>query len=435
MRARGVLLLAAALAAAGCRGGEPQPEPSGPPRVRLVFRHGRVSGFEGLFRQILAGFEKENPGVVVAEEYMPWDSGQQHQLYAINLEGRTSSFDLMGLDIVWIAEFARAGWLEDLTPSFGPTEQAQFLPGTIQAATFEGRIHAVPWFADSGLLYYRKDLLERFGHKPPETWRDLVRVARDVLERAKDPQLAGFVWQGKQYEGLVCNAMEYLASNGARIVDERGSWALDEARAGAALGFMAGLVHRERVSPELVLAADEETTRHIFGDGNAVFLRNWPYALGIFAKPGSKVAGKVGIASLPRFPGHPSAGTLGGWYMGVNRFSKHPVEAYALARYLASPEVERLVYDRIGYLPARASLYRDGKLLKAHPELRDLGRILAVAKPRPVTPHYMNVSDVLQTELSAALAGLKTPEKALRDIRVQLEPVLAASHRGTGGAR
>lgn len=425
-----LLLLLAGAWLSGCAEKEPEPmRPAGPELV-LVFRHGRVSGFETFFRQIIERFERDNPGIRVVDENMPWDSGQQHQLYAINLEGRSASFDLMGLDIVWIAEFARAGWLADLGPWFDAGERRRFLPGTIQAASFSGGVFAVPWFTDAGLLYYRKDLLAKHGHRAPETWEELARAARDVVRREGDPNLAGFVWQGKQYEGLVCNAMEYLSSNGVRVVDEAGRWAVDEARAEEAMSAMAGLLRGDKVSPELVLAADEETTRHIFGDGHAVFLRNWPYALGIFNKPGSAVHGKVGIAPLPHFPGYPSAGTLGGWFLGVNRFSKNPQAAYRLAAYLASPEVQRLVYDRIGYLPTRAELYRDVGLLKDHPELREFERILAGARPRPVTPHYMSVSDVLQNELSAVLSELKTPRQAVRDMRVQLEPVLSAGAEG-----
>lgn len=422
---RGALCWAvlSALSLAGCADSdEPAPAPA-PPHTTLVFRHGRVSGFEAYFRQLVERFERENPGIRVVDETMPWDSGQQRELFAIGLAGKSSSFDVLGLDVVWIAEFARAGWLAELGPWFDAGERRRFLPATIQAASYGSGVYAVPWFADAGLLYYRKDLLAKHGHRAPDTWQELSRIAEDVLRREGDPSLAGFVWQGKPYEGLVCNALEFLASNGVRLVDEAGRWAVDEAKAEEALGAMSGLLKRG-VSPELVLAADEETARHIFGEGHALFMRNWPYALGLLQKPGSLMQGKTAIAPLPRFAGHESVATLGGWFLGVNGFSKNREAAYRLAAFIASAEVQRLAYDRIGYLPTRAELYRDPELLRGHPELKDLERILAGARPRPVTPRYRELSDALQSEVSAVLAELKSPRQAVRDLRAQSGPLL-----------
>ncbi|MBI4425809.1 MAG: ABC transporter substrate-binding protein [Elusimicrobia bacterium] len=415
-----VALAALAFCGLGCgKAPEPEAKPSAP-ATRIVFRYGRVSGFEAFFRQILSRFERENPGIEVVDETMALDVGQQRELYAINLQGKNGAFDLMALDIIWIAEFASAGWLAELDPWFAAEDRAAFLPAAIQAATFGGRVYALPWYADAGLLYYRKDLLEKHGHRPPETWADLVRVARDVMTKEGDPRLAGFVWQGKRYEGLVCNALEYLSSNGAEVFDEGGRWALDEERAAQALAFMSGLVHKEGVSPGLVLAADEETTRHIFGDGHAVFLRNWPYARGLFAKQGSAVAGKVGIAPLPYFPGHAPAGTLGGWFLAVNRYSKNAEAAFRLARFLGSAEVQRLVYEKIGYLPTRSLLYRDPELLAKDRQLEALARILAGARPRPVTPDYSRISEAMQASFSDVLAEVKSPRRALRELSAKV---------------
>lgn len=420
----GVLLAFSAVLAACGRREEPERRPAAP-ATTIVFRHARPHGFDAFFRQIIERFERENPGIRVVDEYLPPDSDQQRELYTVGFASGAAGFDLLAVDIVWIAEFSRAGWLADLTPYLPPEEQALFLPSTMAAARRDGRPYALPWFTDAGLLYYRKDLLDRFGHAPPATWSELIRIARDVVGRAGGQNLVGFVWQGKRSEALVCNALEYLASNGVDLVDAQGRWSADSPRAEAALALMSGLVHREGVSPELVLAADEESTRRIFGEGRAVFLRNWPYALAHFKKPGNPVEGRVGIGPLPSFPGRPSAGTLGGWYFGVNARSTHPQEAYRLARYLSSPEVQRLVFDRMRYLPTRSVLYRDPELLAREPELAAFERILAGARPRPATPEYRRLSETLQGELSAMLAEQKTPAQALRDARARFEPAAA----------
>jgi len=390
----------------------------------LVFRHGVVSGFEREFRALLDRFEARNPRIRVREEVLPWDSGQQHQLYAINLESRSDAFDVMGLDIVWVAEFGRAGWARDLSSDWPQAQRALFLDGTVEAATYSGRPYAVPWFTDCGLLYYRKDLLAKHGLRVPQTWQELSRTARSVLDREGDPRLAGFVWQGRQYEGLICDTLEYIHSNRVRLLDGQGRWVADPAKSAQALRFMFDLVNVHKVSPPLVLAADEETARHIFGNGEAVFMRNWPYAFGIYSKPGAVIEGKFGVAPLPHFEAGQSAPTLGGWFLAVNGYSRHPQEAFALVRYMTSEEVQRELFLKLSYLPTRKALYRDPALLRKAPQLEVFGRALATARPRPVTPFYPSVAEILQSEFSAVLAGLRRPEDAVRNIEVQLRPIL-----------
>ena len=392
--------------------------------VTVVFRHGKVSGFEMTFRKLLDRFEAAHPGIKVREETLPWDPGQQHQLYAINLESRSDLFDVMGLDIVWVAEFGRAGWARELSDLWPVSERAAFLPSTVEAATYQGRLYAVPWFTDSGLLYYRKDLLEKYGLAVPKTWDELAAAARTVLDGEKDPRLTGFVWQGKQYEGLVCDALEYLQSNGVRMLDDQGRWVADPARSAAALTFMRDLIYEKKVSPQLVLAGDEESARQIFGNGQAVFMRNWPYAYGIYSKPGAEIAGKFGIAALPRFEGGAPAPTLGGWFLAVNGYSKHPKEAFAVAQYMASPEVQKEMFLTLAYLPTRSALYKDKELLARAPQLKVFGGFLPSARPRPVTPFYPSLSDIMQSEFSAALAKIRSPETAVRNIAIQVKPIL-----------
>lgn len=393
----------------------------------IVFRHGKVSGFEKDFRDLLDRFESAHPGIRVRDESLPWDAGQQHQLYAVNFESRSDTFDVMGLDIVWIAEFARAGWARALDEYWQPRERAAFLPSTVEAATYAGRRYAVPWFTDSGLLYYRKDLLAKYGLAVPRTWEALAAAARTVLDGEKEPRLLGFVWQGKQYEGLVCDALEYIHSNQVRLLDAAGRWAADPGRTAAALRFMTDLIYERKVSPLLVLAGDEEVARQIFGNGQAVFMRNWPYAYGIYSKPGADIAGKFGIAALPSFAGGAPAPTLGGWFLAVNGYSRHPREAFELVRYMTSPEVQKEMFLKLSYLPTRSALYQDAELLARAPQLRVFGSFLPTARPRPVTPFYPSISEILQTEFSAALAQIRTPEKAVRNIEIQVAPLLEAS--------
>lgn len=370
--------------------------------VRLVLRHARMVGQTDPLPPLLRAFERRHPGVRVVNEPLPWTADVQHQFFVINLEGRAAGFDVLMLDLIWVPEFARAGWLLDLTGRWRPADRAAHFPATVAAATWDGRVWAVPWVMNVGLLYYRRDLLARHGLAPPATYEEVARQAAAV--RAAEPGLHGFLWQGKQYEGLVVNVLESFWAAGTDVVGPDGTLLPDPARAAAALAFRRRLL-TSGVSPPLVAAADEEISRREFGAGRAVFLRNWPYAERLFEAAGSPVRGRVGLAPLP------GGGALGGAHLAVHRGTRHPDLAWALVRFLTSAEAQRRIAAAAGLHPTRPALFAD-PLLRA---------IFEAARPRPVTPWYQTLSSTLQPELSAVIAGLRSPEAALARARRRLE--------------
>jgi multiple sugar transport system substrate-binding protein len=355
---------------------------------------------------LLREFERRHGGVRVRAEPLPWTADVQHQFFAINLEGRSAGFDVLMLDVIWIPEFARAGWILDLTDRFGAAARAEHFPATVRAAVFDGRVWAVPWVMNVGLLYYRRDLLARHGLAPPETYAELGRQA--LLVRAAAPRLHGFLWQGRQYEGLTVNVLESFWAAGTELLAPDGDLLPQPALAIGALAERRRFI-TSGVSPELVTGADEELTRREFGAGRAVFLRNWPYALGLFEAPGSPVRGLVAIASLP------GAGALGGAHLAVNARTRHPEAAWQLVSFLTRPESQRVIAAAVGLHPTRPTLFDSPELLA----------IFRLARPRPVTPWYQTVSVTLQPELSAAVTGVKSPERALADARHRLQYFLA----------
>ncbi|MBI2875548.1 MAG: ABC transporter substrate-binding protein [Candidatus Tectomicrobia bacterium] len=393
-------------------------------RVRIVFKHGKIAGDPEWFRKLLDRFEEKNPGIRVIEETLPASTDEQHQFYGINLEGRSRDFDLLSMDVIWVPEFSRAGWIRDLTDLCPEEEQSKFFPATVEANTYRGRLYGVPWYIDAGVLYYRKDLLDRYGFSPPKTWAELVKIAQTILRRERDPQLRGFIWQGKQYEGLVCNVLEYVWGNGGAVLDRENRVVIDHPPAEEALAFMRDLIDRYQITPDFVTTATEEPTRHIFGNGQAVFLRNWPYAWNLFQREGSKVKGQVGIAPLPGFQAGQGAATLGGWQLGINRFSEHPEEAGRLIQFLTSEEAQRSLALQVGYKPTRMALYQDQALREAQPFVEALYPIFLQARPRPVTPYYVMISQILQAEFSAILAGVKEPGAALQSAKRKIEYIL-----------
>lgn len=415
-----VLLLLGALGQ-GC-----QQEPSRTARTEqtIVFKHGKIAGDPGSFQKLLRRFERENPGLLVKDETLPASTDEQHQFYVVNLESKSADFDVFALDVIWVPEFARAGWLRELTPLLAPGEHQEFFPGPILAVTLHKKMFAIPWYVDAGVLYYRKDLLEKYNRSVPETWQELVETAREVTRKEK--KIYGYVWQGKQYEGLVCNVLEFIWSNGGDILTANGEPVINSAQNAAALSFMRDLIFRFGVTPPLVTTAIEEPTRQLFGSGRALFMRNWPYAWTIFNAAGSPVYGKVGVAELPSFPGRQKASTLGGWQLGINRYSRRPQAAEKLVRFLTSPSAQKELALGVGYKPARKTLYKDPDLLLEQPDLAVLFPVFMKARPRPVTPYYMLITSVLQPEFSAAISGIKEPAAALASAQKQVARIVEA---------
>ncbi|MBI4611797.1 MAG: ABC transporter substrate-binding protein [Candidatus Rokubacteria bacterium] len=404
---------------AGC--GEPAPR-AGP--VTLVFKHARILGPSDPLPAVLREFETWHPGVRVRSEALPWSTDEQHQFYVVNLEGGNPGFDVMMLDVIWVAEFARAGWLLDLTPHLAPDELAPHFPAAATAARFDGRVWALPWIMNVGLLYYRADLLAKHGLEPPETYDELVAQARRIRAAERDPRLDGFLWQGKQYEGLVVNVLEGLWANGTRLLGDDGTIFPEPERAREVLAFLRGLIDHG-ISPPWVTAADEELTRRAFGNGHAIFLRNWPYAMDLFELADSPVRGKVGMASLPRHArGAERAGATGGAHLGVYRYTKQSEAAVALVRFLAGEAAQKALATGVALNPTRTALYHDAALVRTRPNLPRIYSLAAAARPRPVTPYYLVLSTTLQPELSAVLVGIKTPGEAVADARRRLDHFL-----------
>lgn len=416
--ARAALLMAGlllALLAAGCR-----PGPSGSGPVTLVFKHAKILGPADPVPGLLRRFEAEHPGVRVQAEALTWSSDEQHQFYVINLEGGSPPFDVMMLDVIWVPEFARAGWILDLTGRVPSAERDAHFASAIEPAIQDGRLWALPWFMNVGLLYYRKDLLAKYGLAPPETYDELVRQVRVVQAGERDRRLDGYLWQGKQYEGGMVNVLEALWANGTRVIDEAGRPFPEPERAREALAVLRGLIE-SGVSPPWVTAADEELTRRPFGDGRAIFLRGWPYALDLFELPDSRVRGRVGVAPMPRLAHGPvGAAATGGAHLAVSAHTRHPELATELVRFLTSAAAQRAMTEGAALRPSRPALYHDPQLIARDPTLPALLPLIERGHPRPITPYYLMLSTTLQPEFSAVLVGRKSPARAVRDGAAQV---------------
>ena len=292
----------------------------------------------------------------------------------------------------------------------------------------DGKLVAVPFFVDSGLLYYRKDLLDKHGREVPQTWQDLTDTAQAVVdaERADGKAgMQGYVWQGRAYEGLTCNGLEWVASHGGgTIVDGDGKITVDNPQAAAAIEQAKGWIGT--ISPQGVLNYAEEESRGVFQSGDAVFMRNWPYAWALANADDSPIKGKVGIAVLPKGAGADgrSAACLGGQQLAVSKYSKHPAEAADLVRYLTSAPEQKRRALKGSFNPTRRSLYKDQELLDANPFFKDFMSVLdsAVARPSTVTgTKYNQVSSEFTRAVHNTLSGQGSAQENLAQAQKSID--------------
>ena len=360
-----------------------------------------------IWDEAITRFEQAYPAIQIKREIAPASSTAYHDLLTQKLKNQDASMDVFLMDVIWPAEFAEAGWARALDEQFPPLEQANFLAGPIQAGTYQGHIYGVPSRIDSGMLYYRVDLLDTHGFSPPQTWEELVVQAKAIVEKEKDshPGLRGYSGQFKQYEGLVCDMLEFVRSHNGTLISEDGTRStLSSPQTVQAVTFVREQIIHQLASPA-VLTYQEPESLALFVQGKAVFHRNWPYAWSMVNQPRySKIAGKVGVAPLPHFSQGKSVSALGGWLYGVSAYSQHPKEAWMFIEFMTSVEIQKFFAIHASLAPSRVSLYTDLNVLKSNPQYHAFLPIFQTAVPRPRTPAYPMVSNILQRFFSRVLA-------------------------------
>ena len=389
----------------------------GQTQPRLTFSSSAL-GLEGeIIGRQLARFAALHPGISVDIRVTPDAADHRHQLYVQWLNARSSEPDVLQLDIIWTAEFAAAGWLLPLD-TFEP-ETSDYFQSTLTANTWRNTLYGVPWFIDAGLLYWRTDLFDA----PPDSPAALGAAARDAVSRGDVSY--GLVWQGARYEGLVTVFLEHLGAFGGSILDAEGQVVVDSAEAVAALTFMRDSVGEGGFVPSVALGWQEEQVRFAFQNGQAAFMRNWPYAWALLQGPDSAVAGRVGVAPFPAAERGRPTSALGGAQLAINANTHEPELAWALVSYLTAPAQMLERASLAGQWPARRSLYDSPALADALAiPLGDIRKVLESAAPRPVTPVYSELSDLLQVHLHRALSGQQAPQNALEQAATEMRALL-----------
>ncbi|MER9117176.1 ABC transporter substrate-binding protein [Mesorhizobium sp. M0954] len=397
---------------------------AGPARaVDLVMVSGDTGNGQRILREILDQYEKTT-GNKVSVVPLPPSATDQFGQYRLWLAAGSSDVDVYQTDIIWAPQLARQ--FIDLTEATKDVVGAHF-PSIIKSQTVDGKLVALPIFTDAPALYYRKDLLDKYGARVPASWAELADTAKLVMDKeraAGNKDMWGFVFQGNAYEGLTCDALEWVKSNGGgQIIEPDGTISINNPQAAAALEMARSWVGT--ISPPGVLAYQEEESRGVWQTGNAVFMRNWPYAYALGNSESSPIKGKFEVTTLPPGSGegaHPAA-TLGGWNLAVSKYSKNPDAAIELVKWIASPQMQKYRALKGAYLPTIQALYDDADIASAQPVIPRWKEVVHNAVPRPsaqAKSRYNEASSEFWTAVHNTISGEGTAADNLADLEFSL---------------
>jgi trehalose/maltose transport system substrate-binding protein len=343
---------------------------------------------------------------------------QQFQQY---WAAKSPDIDVYMVDVIW--QGILAPHAVDLKKYFQEDELSKFFPRIIENNTVGGKLVSIPWFTDAGILYYRTDLLEKYGYKePPQTWEELAEMAKKIQEGERGAGKAdfhGFVFEGKASESVTCNALEWIYSfNGGSIIEPDKKVTINNPNAIKALEVAKGWVGT--ISPKGVTTYGEEEARNVWQAGNAAFMRNWPYAYALGQDPKSVIAGKFDVTVLPKGGDDgKNAATLGGWQLMVSAYSKAPDAAADLVKYLASEGQQKKRAIELSQLPTLPALYSDGEILAKNPYYKNMLDVLknAVARPSTATgADYNQLSTAFFQNVNKVLTGGETPKNGVSQV-------------------
>lgn len=361
----------------------------------------------GVMRPVIDAWNKKHPDEKVTFKEQSADANDQHDDMVQHLQAKRGDYDVLATDVVWTAEFAAKGWLEPREGKY-KADTSAFMAPTVKSGTYNGKLYAVPFTANAGLLYYRTDIIKT----PPTTWDELWKDCA----LAKQAGIDCYAGQFAKYEGLTVNASEAINSYGGSIVGKDGkSSTIDSPEAKAGLQMLVDNFKNGNISQENVTYKEEES-RQAFESGKVAFLNNWPYVYSLAKTDStSQVKDKFAVAVLP---GKDGAGksTLGGYNLGVSSFSKHKATAKAFIEYLTGAEVSKELVMKASRTPARADIYDDAEIQAKYPYMAALKNSTLNAEPRPVTPFYPAITQAIQDNVYAMVKGSKSVDDTVKDI-------------------
>ena len=410
--AAGLLFIAGCSAPSG--GSAPSADGIGP----ITFAIGKDNS--GWLQGVITGWNQQHPGQKVTLLLLPEASnGQLAQLVA-NLQAKSDLYDVIGMDVIWTAEFASNGWIIPLPQSQFPL--GDFLKPAVDTAMYQGRLYAVPDYSNADLLYYRKDILAKAGKQPPKTWGQLQQLAETVAPKYG---LSGYAGTFAPYEGLTVNFATAVQSAGGSILSSEGTKVtVDSAKALQGLQFLVNGFQQGWI-PKVTLTYEEESAQDAFEAGKFLFLDNWPDVYAALSVPGpqNKVYGKFGVVALPGPDGMGSS-SLGGANLAISAYSQHQRTALNFIKYMTDLPNEQQMLEQGSFPPVWTKLYTDNKLIKNYPYLPVLEQAIDSAKPRPAITNYDQASLAISSAVYQALTHQKEPQQALTEMAGQLTQII-----------
>jgi len=362
----------------------------------------------GAFGTVVDNFNKANPNAKVKLLELPEDAVEQRRLQIQRLRAKSTECDVLGMDVIWTAEYAAQGWLKDVSDYISQNGD-KFIKSTVDTTEFEGKNWGVPFNSNAGFIYFRNDQV----NEAPKDWETLYKEAADKN---------GVVYQGFRYEGLTVNFLELLYSKGGSIVSDDGKKATaDTQEVKDVLTFMADGI-KNGAAPKAVTTYKEEESRRAFESGNATFMRNWPYAYALGNE--SKIKGKFDIATFPGFAGKQGAGVLGGYNLGISAYSKNPSGSLAFIEFATQPDQQKIMATEASLPPTTSATYDDPAVKKALPFAGELKTAIEQAQPRPVSPVYPQISEAIYNNVYDALQGNTSPDEAASKMNDEIQKAL-----------
>ncbi|MEW9674810.1 extracellular solute-binding protein [Lentibacillus sp. L22] len=385
-------------------------------QVTIVYARGVDT--RGATDKLIKAFEKKHPNIHIKYQEMPSESGEQHDQYVTAFSAKSSEIDVFDADNIWPAEFAQANYAMNLDRFIerDGIDMNDYFPGPVKAGYFKGKQWAMPKYTDAGVMFYRKDIVD----DPPETWDEFIEQASKY--KGEKGTKYGYLMQASQYEGLITNAIEFIGAYGGSILDENQNVVIDSPETVKAIKKMKEVVNSDIV-PGNIFNFTEIETESSFIEGNAVFARDWVYLQSSTEdEEKSKITGDVDFTTMPAGD-KGSVSALGGWMTMINRYTEHPEEAWEFVKFMTGPEGQKISAVDGGNAPTLADLYNDKEVQNAGVLFGDpeFVKILENAEPRPVSPIYPKLSDIMQIELSKALTCDITPEKAASNMQLKME--------------
>ena len=368
---------------------------------------------------------------------LPHASNECFALYQQWLSAESFDIDILQMDVAWVGVFS--DYLESLDQYYkdDPIETDNYFDAIKANMYKDGKLLALPWYTDCGVIYYRKDLLEKYNKPIPSTWEELYETALYIQKQErKKPEIGGkffgFIFQAKAFEILTCNFIEFIDSFGGKIL-QNGKVTIDSDKCIDATMFM--VKSMENINSRGALNYSEEDARGVFQSGNAAFMRSWPYAWALMNEPSTAVSGKIGVMPIPPSAnGGKSSGVLGGWFLGVSKYSKNKALAADLIKFLTS-KIQQKKRAKYSYLPTFKDLYTDIEVLEKNAFFETLYQSLDNAVARPSIEFgksYPRVSaeiyNTLNTILTQSLEDGKNTRKdvayAISKLFKNLEKIL-----------